>query len=433
MHKTTLSAADHCATGVTSFIRWRADAMHHIDMAIATDEHYALPRLVKAWMLHGAGDATYADKICKLKAETEQCLPSTDCREAKLLCALKLAHAGNGIEAATVLEQMLLESPTDPLLHQLAQEEIFWMGRADWMRDITERAAPAWQETSEHYGSFLSLRAFANEEAGYLDDAERFGRMAVEIDPCDVWGAHAVAHVLIMRGDMQRGIDWLEQLSPNWEHANQMRHHLWWHVCLFLLEVGQHERILQLLTTEVRNPNSPLVTASPAATIDISNVASLLLRLELYGVAVEHHWSALASVCANRVTNHANAFGNIHDMMVLAATGQFDQANELLASMRSRFASQSGSVALAFNAVAVNACEAVLAHRMKAYDRVLELLSSVRHDLHLMGASHAQREVFYHLLVHAAREEGREDLRAVFVGDMERLGFCKVPQRAAYN
>ena len=173
----------------------------------------------------------------------------------------------------------------------------------------------------------------ASEEAGYLDDAERFGREAVEITPSDIWGAHAVAHVHMMRGDIAEGISWLEGLAPNWREANQMRHHNWWHLCLLLLETGEYERILELLTSEVRPPDSPLVIASPAASIDIQDVASVLLRLELSGVDVGDHWEVLAPLCAGRIHNHGNAFGNVHDMLVLAATGQFAEADTLLSSM----------------------------------------------------------------------------------------------------
>jgi len=69
----------------------------------------------------------------------------------------------------------------------------------------------------------------------------------------------------------------------------------------------------------------------------------------------------------------------------------------------------------------------------KDYKRVLSKLGGVRHQLHLMGASHAQRDVYYHLLVYAAEQEGRDDLRQVFLQDIKRLGFCEVPKRAAYS
>jgi len=172
-----------------------------------------------------------------------------------------------------------------------------------------------------------------------------------------------------MKGKNEQGVDWVETLSSNWDQANQMRHHMWWHMCLFLLEQGDHERILRFLTTEVRNPSSLLIQESPAASIDIQNVSSLLMRLELHGVDVGDHWQVLASICANRVNNHGNAFGNVHDMMVLTATGQFSVADDLLVSVRETFRARTGSVALAYNAIGIPVCEAVLAHRKKTISR----------------------------------------------------------------
>ncbi len=435
-HTVSHTALEACVTGINRFVRFKADAMTHIDAAIAADGEHALAKLVKAWMLLGGRDAIYHDAVGSLITETERCfsgLPAVDKREQGLLDALKLSHAGKGIEAVTVLEMLLDQSPCDLLVHQIIHEELFWLGRADWMRAITERAAPVWDKYSDDYGPFLSLRAFANEEAGDLDMAERYGREAVEIDPADIWGTHAVAHVHMMRGDIKEGINWLEKLAPQWSEANQMRHHNWWHLCLLLLETGEYERILELLTREVRPPDSPLVLASPAASIDIQDVASVLLRLELLGVDVGNHWDVLAPVCIGRVNNHGNAFGNVHDMMVLTSTGQLAEADALLANMRERYLGQGGSVALSYNAVAIPVCEALLAYRRGDYTSVLQWLGAVRHDLSLMGASHAQRDVFYQLLVYAARQKGRVDLQAVFTREAARIGFFGIENRVAYQ
>jgi len=392
-------------------------------------------------MLQGANDDRYSDQVTQLLEQSRRLLPSQrsmtsqPSRESSLFEAVSLSANGCGSEAATALDQRLVACPTDLFAHVLFQEETFWLGQSQWMCNSIERAAPAWGQSDNDYGSFLALRAFANEEAGHYYLAEYYGRESVEIDPADVWGAHAVAHVLVMKGEMHRGIDWLEKLSVHWGHANQMRHHLWWHLCLFLLELGEHARVLQLLDTEVRNPNSTLVQASPAATIDITNYASLLLRLELYGVDVSSQWQTLGNICAARVSNHGCAFSNTHDMMVLCATGRIQESHALLAGLIERFASSDnlGSQALAYKIVGIPVCEALMAYANKDYSQVLNKLGGIRHQLHLMGASHAQRDVFYHLLVFAAGQEGRHDLRQVFLNDIERLGFCEVPQRAAYK
>ena len=168
-------AKEHYSAGVISYTRWRADASGHLDAAIEADANFALPKLVKAWVLQGARDTTFTQPISDLVKDFERCMPATQGREQDLLAALQLARAGKGIESATALESILHKNPTDLLVHQLLHESLFWLGQFDWMRDVIEKATPAWDETSADYDPFLALRAFANEEAGYLEDAERFG------------------------------------------------------------------------------------------------------------------------------------------------------------------------------------------------------------------------------------------------------------------
>jgi len=279
----------------------------------------------------------------------------------------------------------------------------------------------------------LACRAFSSEEAGRYSQAESYGRQAVELDNTEPWGAHAVAHVLYMQGRHEEGDEWLKALSSNWGAANQLRHHLWWHLCLFLLESGEFERICTLLTTELRNPDSPLVRAAPAATMDIQNVASLLLRLELRGVDVEEHWRVLADICAQRVNNHTNAFGNLHDMIVLAATGQFEKAEELLRNLDAFIESGHGSLFTTYRVAGIAACQAMLAHRKKEYSKVIATLSPVRHDLPLLGGSHVQRDLLYQVLIDAACRVGKSDLVSVYINDVCCLGFERVGNLAFYR
>ena len=427
------TAIDACIAGIEGFNTWRADAMGHLDGAIREDDDFALPRIAKGWALHLGRSSAYAEKVASLIGEAQARLDPGNDRESDLLAALRAAALGNSVEAGAVLESLLHRHPTDLFAHRVAQFELFWNGRSDWMRDLVETASPHWSEDLPGYGDFLSCRAFSNEEARDFERAEQCGRAAIEQRSSDPWGAHAVAHVLVMQGRVDAGRSWLEGLCDRWGDANQIRHHLWWHLCLFLLESGEHDKILELLESQIRNPESPLVQAVPDATIDIQNVASLLLRLELRGVEVGDRWQVLAEICAGRIHNHANAFSNAHDMMVLSATGQFDEAAELLASMRNYANSERSNLSLSYSCVGIPICEAILAHRKNDFEHVVRVLSPVRHDLSLIGASHAQRDVFYQILIDAAHRAGHADLVAVYLNDVARTGFTAPHSRTLYR
>jgi hypothetical protein len=428
----TPESASACIQGMERYCHWRADAMGYLDDAIKTDSAAAMPRLAKAWILQLGRSASFASVIKKLADEAEAAIQPEDERAAAFLKALRLAVAGDGVAAGTGLQLYLHDYPTDLFAHRITQFEMFWNGRSRWMREVVEAAAPAWSADLPGYGDFLACRAFAAEETGDYGNAERFGRDSVAIARTDAWGTHAVAHVLVMRGDVDAGSHWLEDLCGQWSGANQIRHHLWWHLCLFLLERGEHERILTLLTTEIRNPESPLVQAVPDATIDIQNVASMLLRLELRGVDVGDGWAVLADICAGRVSNHAHAFSNAHDMMVLSATGQFDLARRMIDSMREMVAKRDSTLANAYRLAGIPVAEAILAHRQRRYDDVLEWLLPARHDLPLLGGSHAQRDLFYQILFDAAMQTGKRELAQLLVREAELIGFVEPQDRTLY-
>ncbi|MDE0941875.1 MAG: tetratricopeptide repeat protein [Alphaproteobacteria bacterium] len=431
------AAAEAFNAGMSGFVNWRTDAMANLDAAIAADSGFALPMLTKGWILQTGRTAAFRPLIKSLLADAAPLMGNANAREQAYFDSLTAAVDGHGVEAATIFETMLARNPTDLLAHRLVQFELFWNGRAKWMRDIAERAALSWSDDVVDFGCYNSVRAFSNEEAGNYELAERCGRLAVEINPSDVWGTHAVAHVHAMQGRVDDGVAWLEGLSGNWGQANQIGHHLWWHFCIILLEQGDHDRILELLTAQVRNPDSPLVQAMPDATIDLQNVASLVMRLDLRGVDVTRQWGILAEICAGRVEDFANPFSSAHDMMVLAATGQFDLAEKLLAGARAFAATQgtgaAGSLITAYRAAGVPLCEAILAHRKGEYDRVIDLISPIRHDLHLVGGSHAQRDIFFQVLLDAAHRGGRADLIPLYFDDIRRLGFDLVEQRTFYR
>ena len=428
----TIEAAAAYDRGARSFVAWRADAMGYLDAAIEADPDFAMPKLLKAWILHAARTSKFSPAVRSLLADAEPFLADASPRERALAASVQSAHRGDLQGGVSVLETYLAEHPKDIVAHRLAQFELFWSGESKWMRDIAERAAPAWDEKVPDYAHFQAVRAFSNEEAGDYETAEWAGRDAVDREPESAWGAHAVAHTLVMQGRVDEGAEFMEDLSGNWANANQIAHHNWWHLCLFLLERGQYDRILELLDTKVRNPDSPLVKAMPDATIDLQNVASLLQRLELRGVDVGDRWNTISEICAGRIADHANPFSSAHDAMALAAVGRFDLVEALIEDMQ-RFGESHSVVGAVTRTIGAPVAEAMAAHRRREYDRVIDLMWPVRRDLHQIGGSHAQRDVFFQVLVDAAMRAGRKTETRLLLEDIAGIGFDVVRERSLYS
>ena len=426
-----MSGAAHTLAeqGVDEFNRWRRTALATLDQAVAADPDCALAHAVKGLALVGGRNDRFRPMVQDCVAAARRCA-DTD-RERMLTTALTALAAGRVDWAAVTLEDWLVEHPTDLLAHRLLQQELFWIGEAAWMRDVAARARPAWSDALPDYGVFLSVYAFSHEEAGQHEIAEKAGREAVERDPSDYWGSHAVAHVLEMQHRAHEGMAWLEGLAGNWGEANQIGHHLWWHLCLFCLELGEHGKILSLLDSQVRNPDSPLVQAVPDAYIDIQNVVSLLVRLELRGVEVGDRWQAIAEPAAGRIDNHPNPFTSAHAALALAAAGRFDEADRLVASL-AEFAAEPGPLGPKIQAAAWPAAAAAVAHRRGDYAETMALLMPARRSLWQMGGSHAQRDVFTQLLADACRRQGKHDYLKILLDELSQAGFANPTGRSFY-
>lgn len=418
--------------GARSFVGWKADAMGHLNAAIDADPNFLEPKLLKAWILHAARTRKFAPAVQGLIAEVLPGLDGATARQRAFAESVKVANGGHLQGGVSILETYLADNPTDILAHRVAQFEMFWSGESRWMRDLVERAVLAWSEDTPDYAQFLAVRAFSNEEGGDYETSERCGREAVERMPDSAWGAHAVAHTYVMQGRVDDGITFMEPLTGNWGDSNQIAHHCWWHLCLFLLEKGEYERALHLLDTQVRNPDSPLVQAMPDATIDLQNVASLLKRLELRGVDVGERWHTIAEYCAERISDHANPFSSAHDAMTLAATGRQDLVDQLVASMKGQGAAQ-GVVRAVTQTIGVRVVEAMAAHQSGDYGRTVDLMWPVRRNLNQIGGSHAQRDVFFQVLVDAAVKAGRTTQTRILMEDIASIGFEHVPERSVYR
>jgi hypothetical protein len=428
------AAAQYLAGAIDSFNRWRIDAMPRIEAALESEPSCVMAHTVKGLIMAGGRNNRFIPIIgdCLRQAQAgQQAVSAYEQQYVKTLAALA-AHRIH--DAVLILEALLQQYPTDLFAHRLLQQELFWMGEAGWMRTVAARAMPAWSADTPGYGSFLSVYAFSHEEAGDHAIAERAGREAVARDPSDCWGAHAVAHVLEMQGRHDEGAGWLEGLCGNWGDAIQIAHHLWWHLCLFYLERKQHDRILELLDDKVRNPDSSLVRAAPDAYIDIQNVASLLLRLELRGVVVgSERWHSVAEIAAQRIANHPSPFTSAHAAMILAACGRFEQAAQLVESMWQYAAADRASLGPRVQIAAIPAAEAAIAHRRGDYEAVVNRLMPARRDLWRMGGSHAQRDIFIQLLADACHKLERRDYLAILFDEHTTIGFSRMKQRTFYH
>jgi tetratricopeptide (TPR) repeat protein len=397
---------------VASYLAYRADTGQRMEAALAADRGFGLAHCLKACLLMLTYKHANVLVAAASAAEARRCMADgATPRERHHLDALDAWIAGDVESALAIWETILADHPRDIVAFRLAHFLYFWLGRPDEMLASVLRIAPHWSAALPGHGAVLASLCFAHEECGHYVEAEATGRAAIEADPCNLWAAHGVAHVLEMQGRRQEGLAWIAALQGGWEQANNLRHHLWWHAAMYHLELDDTDSVLQVYDSGFRDLTSPLTVAMPDLYIDVQNAASMLFRLGLHGVDVGDRWEELGAHAEARIGDCLSAFTLPHWMMALAATGRDAAALRMLAAMRD-FARSPGAMPSLVGHYALPISEAVRAHARRQPARAVELMRPVIGGMYRLGGSHAQQDVFEQLFLHSAMQAGSDaDIR----------------------
>jgi len=390
------AAAESFNRMLSSYLGYRADLSDHVKSTLQADPGFALAHCAKGYFALLAYNRGFLPLAVEAQRAAAHAASGASAREQAHARALGHWVEGDLDRALRVWEELLVEHPADVLALRLAHFNYFWLGRAAAMRASVQRVLPRWSDSLAAYPTLLSCLSFALEECGEYAAAERAGRRAVELDPADVWGTHAIAHVMEMQGRRDEGIAWLAALERHWEGKNNIVHHLWWHRAMFHLERREFDAVLELYDRRFRRLESPLVQKMPDLYIDIQNAASMLMRLELRGVEVGNRWTEIADKAEARIGDCLSTFTLPHWAMALSATGREAATQRLLAAM----GASSNPVV---REVALPVSRAVVAHRRKEFAKALELMEPVQERLGELGGSHAQRDVLLQILKDAER------------------------------
>ena len=444
MHGLPISTASADAAmafdrAVQGYLKYRADLPARMAELFAADGEFGLAHCLKGYLALLSYKQANVPVAVESAHAARKLTANATIRERTHVAALDAWIAGDLDGALGAWEAILAEHPHDVLAFRLAHFNNFWLGRPADMRTSVERVKPQWGRDLPGFGTVLSCHCFSHEECGDYAIAEPSGRAAIEIDPGDVWGTHAVAHVMEMQGRHAEGIAWLDELERHWQGGNNLLHHLWWHRALFHLERREFDAVLDLYDTRFRNLGSALTQAQPDLYIDVQNAASMLFRLELAGVDAGNRWREIADKAEGRIGDCLSAFTLPHWMMALAAAGRDDAARRMLEAMRA-FAAGEGTVQRIVRIAAIPVCEAVLAHRRGDHARAVALMRPALGEMHQLGGSHAQQDVLMQLFLDSAvKADCADDVRLILSAAKragfelnERLGYAQAVRQFAH-
>ena len=416
----SIEAATSFDRTVLAYLKYRADTPQHLARTLAADPAFGLAHCLTGYFAMLSYKLANVPVAAEAARTARAMAVKATARERAHVEALDAWIAGDIDRTLTIWDDIVAEHPADVLAFRLAHFNNFWLGRREAMLASVEHVFPKWGRDMPGYGTILSCRSFANEECGNFAVAEPSGWAALEIDPADFWGIHAVAHVMEMQGRQREGIDLLASREQYFACGNNLIHHLWWHRALFHLEQREFDLVLDLYDRRFRNLASPLNQAVPDLYIDVQNAASMLFRLERQGIDVGHRWIELADKAEQRIGDCLSAFTQPHWMMALAATKRDDAARRMLDAMR-ECGLGTGAVAQVVGTIALPVSEAVLAHWRGEHARAVDLMKPILDDMDRIGGSHAQQDVLEQVFLDSAVKANR--------GDDVRLMLARVASR----
>ncbi|GAB4529222.1 MAG: tetratricopeptide repeat protein [Roseibium sp.] len=405
---------------VTAFLAHGKATPRHLEACLRLAPDFALGHAARGLfcLLLGRKELYDSARECLSIARVSAAdTPLTD-REKAVVDALDAWLKGFPSRSADLLDAALIKVPADALMMKLVHAIRFVLGDAAGMRQSIERIFSAYDESHPAYGYLLGCQAFSLEETGDYRLAEAAGRKGLEFARDDAWGLHAVAHVHDMTGRSEEGAGWLENHPDGWAHCNNFGYHVWWHLALMYLDQGDSDKALALYDADIRKDRTDDYR-------DISNAASLLVRLELEGVNVGSRWDELALLSDKRAEDGCNVFADLHYLLALLNGGRRMGTERLLNGLKQRARSETDLGRIAAEAGLPTGL-GLEQYRKGNYASAFSLLTSARDNLHLVGGSHAQRDVFERITIEAA-------LRAGLPDDAERLIKSRTHKRGALD
>jgi len=379
-------AAERFQEGMDALLSFGVDAEQCFASALQADERLAVAHAGTALLAVVQGDATTARAAAGRARET---VAGATRRERQHVEALSFLVAGESARGLELVEEHVKDFPRDALLVNQASGAIGLGGRSDREEcrvAFLERVAPA-------YGDdwwFQSALAFGYHEVDRFDESRRLSERSLQQYPGNANATHNIAHICLETADNDAGAAFLRDWMAGYDPRAPFHCHLAWHVAMFELHQNREARAREVFERDIVGAANPRL-----ALIDGS---ALLWRFKLDGERGGHEapaaWRTLADLAA-RVSRPGFVFGEIHAALAYAACGDETALAKLIDGLRDLHAKGhpiAGTVALPL-------VHGIAAFVAGDHAEALTHLEPVEGEMHRVGGSHAQWEIFEETMV----------------------------------
>lgn len=373
---------------VFSVLSHRGDVLEHVEQALHHEPDFAAARILRGFALRLLGRRDQLEPIGSELQKAERALLRYDgARERQLFAALTAFIPGDAQRAADHLEALATEAGGDALAMKLAHACRFLVGDAAGLLRGAHDAHEALQRASHPARGFArGCLAFAYEENRDYARALSIGRSAVEIEPLDVWGIHAVAHVHYELGNHEQGLHWLQQEAKIPSDVGNLAGHVAWHEALFAYELLDFDAVQRLLIERIN-------IYPPRDYRDFANVMTLTLKLDARGFDTEARFDQLADLAYCHLGDHLSAFADLHYLLALLFAGRLAEARSFTKSLERQVQSQDPVEVAVQRDLGLPLFKALQCAFEDSIEAAEPKLKALGPKLMLLGGSHAQRRV----------------------------------------
>jgi tetratricopeptide (TPR) repeat protein len=376
-------ALEHYERALAAWLTWRGDPRLAARAACDEAPGFVMGHVLEAQLYLCSRDPAGFDAARTSLARARAL--ARDAREQLHCAALAAGLAGATDRAQALLGCLLLQHPRDLLALSVAHTLDHYLGETRSLRDRVAAALPAWSREDPGYHSVLAMHAFGLEEAGEYRRAEDTALEALAFEPGDIRAHHAMSHVLEMQGRAAQGLRWMGERAGHWTGAGAASTHVWWHLALYHLMIGDTRHALELYDRRIA------VSATPALN-ELIDASGLLWRLRLAGVDGGARWQVLAAAWTPHTEAAYCAFNDLHAMLAFVGAGRRDLQQRLLRAQTCRV-SWGGTNQGMLREVGLPASRALIALGTGDPTRAARILQQLPAVSHRLGGSHAQRGV----------------------------------------
>jgi len=387
------AAFDQFHDGVDRLLAYGPGAEDRFAAALAADENLALAHVGRALLAAVQGDGAAARAAAGRAREASA---GATRRERQHVEAVNAFVAGETARGLALVDEHVAEFPRDAMLVNQASSAIALAGRSDREEHrvaFLERLAPA-------YGDdwwFQSALAFTYHEVDRFEESRRLSELSLRQYPRNASAAHNLAHISLETLDIDAGAAFLDEWMAGYDRRASFHCHLAWHQGMFALHEGRYARALEIFERDILrsvNPRSAMTDGT-----------ALLWRVKLDAAHDQPlPWRSLADL-AGRVSRPGYLFGEVHAALAYAACGDEAALTKLMDGLRALDV-KGNPIA---GRVVLPLVQGTVVFAAGDYAGALAHFEPVEGEMHRIGGSHAQWELFEETMVLCYLELERYD------------------------